>query len=663
MTGETVGGTVGGAAGQAVLVERRDGLAIITLNRPERANAFSAEIRAGLFEAAADIAADESVRAVILTGAGKHFSGGADLRESRQVRAAARKRYPGSTDLSGIPQPVIAAINGAAMGGGCEIALSCDFRIMAAEAKIGLTEIRFGALPLGGGTARLPRLVGLAAARRMIMTGEPVDAAEAERIGLVDRVVPGETLLAEAERFAASLTCHADYALRTAKKLLNITLDLDLAEAMAEERRLVRSMASREQAAAARTDAARRLPTYERIFSERDDRPARGTRTAEPARPAEPGEDSAAPDSTDTSASGTSASDIAASDIAALDITGVLQKEAWAREEFPPVEQIRPGLWSIPVPMPGRMRYVLSYAFELPDGVALVDTGWDSEEAWDGLVAGLAEAGRQIQDVRAVLTTHAHPDHYGLAARVRDVSGAWLGLHPEDAATIGDRDDDALRAGLAAGWETMRARLGVPGSGSGGMSERKARKYIQQTQPDVLFQDGKQLDLPGWDLRAIWTPGHTPGHVCFFEAGHGLLLSGDHILPRISPNVSLHSRQRPDPLQDYLGALAAVGDLPVEEVLPAHEYRFRGLRTRVDQLLGHHEHRLSEIEAAVADTPGAACWSIAARLTWARPWTTLSGAVKYSAAREILAHLVYLEGRGRVRSEGMEPQRWYPGAE
>ena len=87
---------------------------------------------------------------------------------------------------------MIAAINGAAMGGGCEIALSCDFRFMAAGARIGLTEIRFGALPLGGGTARLPRLVGLAAARRMIMTGEPVDAAEAVRIGLVDEVVPAD---------------------------------------------------------------------------------------------------------------------------------------------------------------------------------------------------------------------------------------------------------------------------------------------------------------------------------------------------------------------------------------------------------------------------------------------------------------------------------------
>lgn len=643
--------------GEAVLVERRDGLAVITLNRPERANAFSAEIRAGLYEAAADIAADESVRAVILTGAGKHFSGGADLRESRQVRSAARKRYPGATDLSGIPQPVIAAINGAAMGGGCEIALSCDFRIMAAEATIGLTEIRFGALPLGGGTARLPRLVGLAAARRMIMTGEPVDAAEAERIGLVDRVVPGEELLAEAERFAARLTCHADYALRTAKKLLNITLDLDLAEAMAEERRQVRSMASREQATAARVDAARRMPTYERIFAEGDEpvaaRAARSAssqtsvstvRAAEPAPTTEPDENSAAPQNTDTSA---------------LDITGVRQKEAWAEGVLPPVEQVRPGLWSIPVPMPGSMRYVLSYAFEIPGGVALVDTGWDSDEAWDGLNAGLAEAGARIQDVRAVLTTHVHPDHYGLAARVREASGAWLGLHPEDAASIGDREDAALRADLAAGWETMRARLGVPGSGSGGMTERKARKYIQETKPDVLVADGERLDLPGWDLRAIWTPGHTAGHLCFFEAGHGLLLSGDHVLPRISPNVSLHSRQRPDPLQDYLGALSAVGDLPVEEVLPAHEYRFRNLRTRVDQLLGHHEHRLSEIEAALADDPGRACWSIAARLTWARPWDTLSGPVKYSAAREILAHLVYLEGHGRVRSEGMDPQRWY----
>ena len=115
-------------------------------------------------------------------------------------------------------------------------------------------------------------------------------------------------------------------------------------------------------------------------------------------------------------------------------VTGVLQKEAWDRDVMPPVEQVRPGLWSIPVPIPDNpLRYVLVYAFELDNGVAIVDAGWNTEDAWTALNNGLVEAGGSINDVQAVLVTHIHPDHYGLAGRVREESGAWIGLHPDDA--------------------------------------------------------------------------------------------------------------------------------------------------------------------------------------------------------------------------------------
>ena len=115
-------------------------------------------------------------------------------------------------------------------------------------------------------------------------------------------------------------------------------------------------------------------------------------------------------------------------------VTGVLQKEAWDRDVMPPVERVRPGLWSIPVPIPDNpLRYVLVYAFELDNGVAIVDAGWNTDDAWTALNNGLVEAGGSIKDVQAVLVTHIHPDHYGLAGRVREESGAWIGLHPDDA--------------------------------------------------------------------------------------------------------------------------------------------------------------------------------------------------------------------------------------
>ena len=113
------------------------------------------------------------------------------------------------------------------------------------------------------------------------------------------------------------------------------------------------------------------------------------------------------------------------------------------KQALPPVEQVVPGLWSVPVPIPGSpLPYVLAYAFEVPDGVVLVDPGWNAAEALAALEEGLGSFGAKLEDVRGVLVTHLHPDHYGLAGRVREVSGAWVGLHPADAALIPDRYED-----------------------------------------------------------------------------------------------------------------------------------------------------------------------------------------------------------------------------
>jgi enoyl-CoA hydratase/carnithine racemase len=250
----------------AVLLDRIGSTAVITLNRPDQANAVNAALRRDLSRVRDEIAEDESVRVVIVTGAGKHFCAGADLRENRDDRRASRASHPGAADLSAIPQPVIAAINGSALGGGCELALTCDFRFMAETAQIGLTEIRFGALPRGGGTARLPRVVGLSQAKRLIMTGEPVPAAEAERIGLADWTGPADQLLPAALQLAEQLSQRADYALRTAKALLNNALEVDLPAALEAERTQVRAMATRAQRAAARSQAVGALPAYARIF-------------------------------------------------------------------------------------------------------------------------------------------------------------------------------------------------------------------------------------------------------------------------------------------------------------------------------------------------------------------------------------------------------------
>jgi glyoxylase-like metal-dependent hydrolase (beta-lactamase superfamily II) len=344
-----------------------------------------------------------------------------------------------------------------------------------------------------------------------------------------------------------------------------------------------------------------------------------------------------------------------------IEVTGTAQLQAWRDGVLPPVEEVRPGLWSIPVPLPlNPLRYVLVYSLECDGGVALVDAGWNTEEAWEALRSGLETVGASLDQVRAVLVTHIHPDHYGLAGRIREVSGAWVGLHPADAAVLPGRYEevDDLLGRMA----TLLRACGVPAVELDELnsSSMMIRQLVQITQPDRLIDDGDLVSLGGRELRAIWTPGHSPGHLCFYDSVERLLLAGDHVLPRISPNISVHAQQRPNPLAEFLEALQKVRALDVDEVLPAHEYRFRNLASRVDDLLAHHRDRLTAIEDMVAASPGISCWDLTVRLPWSRPWAEIPPFMRRAANGETLAHLMVLLAAGRVLRDGGEPWRWAP---
>jgi glyoxylase-like metal-dependent hydrolase (beta-lactamase superfamily II) len=315
--------------------------------------------------------------------------------------------------------------------------------------------------------------------------------------------------------------------------------------------------------------------------------------------------------------------------------------------------------------MPGNgLRYLLAYVLEIPDGLAAIDTGWPSEEAWQALAQALEGIGHRPEDVRAVLASHIHSDHYGLAGRLRDVSGAWIGMHPADTSlTIGeDRADDLARR--AASWSSQRRQMGMPpkraDGGPGGRRPRWQQVYL--VRPDVSISDGDVMDLPGWRLRAIWTPGHSPGHLCFYEENHKILFGGDHVLPKITPHVAVTSGQRPNPLRDYLSALDAIGQIDAAEVLPAHEYRYAGLRERAAELLAHHHTRLAEIEENLSAHPAATCWELARNLSWSRPLDAQPATLRRTAAQETLSHLVLLQEQARVHAAGSDPQRWFAGS-
>ncbi len=244
---------------ETIILEKKDGVARITFNRPEVLNAFSPKMSDELKDAAKDIAADKDIKVVIITGSGdRAFMSGADIDKTILAWVEMTKKggsvlddhkvYFSPTMLEELPQPVIASINGFAMGMGCEIALGCDIRIAADTAQFGQPEIRLGIMCGGGGSVRLTRLVGSGKALEMCLTGDPIDAQEAYRIGLVNQVVPAAELEEATNKMVKRLIYKGAVALDSTKKSIYATLEMGLNEAVENEGKLFSAIFKTEDA-------------------------------------------------------------------------------------------------------------------------------------------------------------------------------------------------------------------------------------------------------------------------------------------------------------------------------------------------------------------------------------------------------------------------------
>jgi len=226
---------------KTLIYEKKDDIGILTVNRPDKMNAISNELTSELSSLLDELEKDDKLRVLVITGAGdKAFVAGADIqelvdRDARMGRRVSRERQEIFSRIENLPVPVIAAVNGYALGGGLELALACNIRICSEKAQFGAPEVKLGIIPGDGGTQRLPRLVGLGRAMEMILSGDFIDAQEAYRIGLVNRVVPPEELMKAAMELAQKIASRPPLAVRYAKEAVNRSQEGDAASGFALE--------------------------------------------------------------------------------------------------------------------------------------------------------------------------------------------------------------------------------------------------------------------------------------------------------------------------------------------------------------------------------------------------------------------------------------------
>ena len=357
--------------------------------------------------------------------------------------------------------------------------------------------------------------------------------------------------------------------------------------------------------------------------------------------------------------------------------------------------EIVPGLHQIKTPMntPG-LSFVMPYVFEASDGVTLFDAGYGTNEATEAMTDALSELGHRPSDIRRLIISHAHPDHLGMAGWVKeqspdselimlerewqwirhrwmdfqhweDQSNAWLIRHGVSKSEV-EAADRAGAIGLGGGIATpgglKRIVRGIARRLRPGDPDRNWRRsFRMDVEPDRVLQDGETLEFDGWVLQAVWTPGHTPGHLCVYEPNHRLMLTGDHVLPRITPNVSMHIDDEEtgrSPLAEYLDSLAKTARFDTRCGLPAHEWDIEDLPARCHELLGHHEERLEEVLLGIGDG-AATAGEVSSRVHWnTRPFEEFTIWQKRSALGETLSHLEVLRSEGRVRRFDDEQTRW-----
>jgi glyoxylase-like metal-dependent hydrolase (beta-lactamase superfamily II) len=313
----------------------------------------------------------------------------------------------------------------------------------------------------------------------------------------------------------------------------------------------------------------------------------------------------------------------------------------------------------LPIPAPdGQLNHVNVYLIGGDGDWLLVDTGWNASNTFDALEKQLGETGVGFKDITRIVITHFHVDHYGLAGRLRELSGAKVAMHRMEKEFVDSRyvNMDELLTEIAR-WLHLH---GVPEKELTHLQKASlgVRKFAVPVLPDIALEGGERISVGPFNFEVLWTPGHSLGHICLYESAKRILLSGDHILPTIFPNVGLHPQSGDNPLGDYLDSLKVCGQLDVDLVLPAHEEVFTDLKKRIGELYHHQEERKEAILGALKDG-GSTAYEISHHLSWIVNGVTLSyielsSLDKRLAVMSALAHLEPLRNGGEVERTSKE---------
>lgn len=314
--------------------------------------------------------------------------------------------------------------------------------------------------------------------------------------------------------------------------------------------------------------------------------------------------------------------------------------------------EVTPGIYQLQLLLPNiYLEHINTYLVRGDNECLLVDTGWDMEEVFDSLKKQLDEIGVSFKDISRIVTTHVHPDHYSLAGRLKQLSNARLAMHllERDVIELRYVNTDNLRQQIGL-WFQIN---GVPASelpqlqGSVGLI-----KLAEPALPDVILRGGETISISPFNFEVLWTPGHAPGHICLYESAKKVLISGDHLLPTISPHIGLSPYSSRNPMDDYVNSLKALRQLDVNLILPGHENPFTGLKGRVEELLNHHKERNREIlEKITAEAKTG--YQIATEIIWMPAmggvsWQNLPPEYRRIALLETLAYLESLRFSSKV---------------